>query len=85
MKDYILARAKEPSTWRGLILVLTAAGVPIAPAMAESIISLKSDQARCKEMARRGMAFVRANYDRQAIADKYLKVLASLARTGKGG
>lgn len=40
MKDYILARAKEPSTWRGLILVLTAAGVPIAPAMAESIISV---------------------------------------------
>ena len=40
MKDYILARAKEPSTWRGLILLLTAAGVPIAPAMAESIISV---------------------------------------------
>lgn len=40
MKDYIVARAKEPSTWRGLILLLTAAGVPIAPAMAESIVSV---------------------------------------------
>lgn len=40
MKDYLLARAKEPSSWRGLILLLTAAGVPIAPGMAEAIISV---------------------------------------------
>lgn len=40
MKQYILARAKEPSTWRGVILVLTAAGVPLAPAMAEAIVSV---------------------------------------------
>lgn len=40
MKDYFLARAKEPSTWRGAILFLTAVGVPIAPALAESIISV---------------------------------------------
>jgi len=40
MKEYILARAKEPSTWRGLILLLTAAGVPIAPQMTEAIISV---------------------------------------------
>lgn len=39
MKNYILARAKEPSTWRGIILFLTAVGVPIAPAMQESIIT----------------------------------------------
>lgn len=39
MKSYILERAKEPSTWRGLVLLLTAIGVPVAPAMAESIIS----------------------------------------------
>lgn len=39
MKDYLLQRAKEPSSWRGVILILTAIGVPIAPAMAESIIS----------------------------------------------
>ena len=35
MKQYILDRAKEPSTWRGFILLLTAIGVPVAPAMAE--------------------------------------------------
>ena len=39
MKTYILARAKEPSTWRGVILLLTAIGVPIAPAMADAIVS----------------------------------------------
>lgn len=40
MKDYILARAKEPSSWRGLIYLITAAGIPIAPAMADSIIAV---------------------------------------------
>ena len=39
MKAYILERAKEPSTWRGVILLLTAVGVPIAPALADTIIS----------------------------------------------
>ena len=40
MKDYLVNRAKEASTWRGIILLLTAVGVPIAPAMAEAIISV---------------------------------------------
>jgi len=40
MKAYILDRAKEPSTWRGVILLLTAIGVPVAPAIAEAIISV---------------------------------------------
>ena len=40
MKDYILARIKEPSTWRGIILLLTAAGLPIAPELADAIISV---------------------------------------------
>jgi hypothetical protein len=40
MKQYILDRAKEPSTWRGAILFLTAIGVPIAPAMAEHIVTV---------------------------------------------
>lgn len=40
MKDYIKARLKEPSTWRGIILILTAAGVPIAPQMGEAIICI---------------------------------------------
>lgn len=39
MKAYILARAKEPSTWRGAMLFLTAVGIPIAPQLAESIIT----------------------------------------------
>lgn len=39
MKDYFLERAKEPSTWRGAILFLTAIGVPIAPAMTEAIVT----------------------------------------------
>ena len=40
MKNYIIDRLKEASTWRGIILLLTAAGVPIAPAMAASIITI---------------------------------------------
>jgi hypothetical protein len=40
MKQYILDRAKEPSTWRGAILFLTAMGVPIAPALAEHIVTV---------------------------------------------
>lgn len=39
-KDYMLARLKEPSTWRGIILVLTAAGVPIDPMMADKVIAV---------------------------------------------
>lgn len=39
MKQYILDRAKEPSTWRGLILVLTALGIPIAPQLSDAIIA----------------------------------------------
>ena len=40
MKDYLVNRAKEASTWRGIILLLTAVGVPIAPAMADAIVSV---------------------------------------------
>lgn len=39
MKDYILDRAREPSTWRGAILFLTAIGLPIAPQLAEAIVT----------------------------------------------
>ena len=39
MKQYILERAKEPSTWRGIILFLTAIGVPVAPEMQTAIVS----------------------------------------------
>ena len=39
MKAYILERLKEASTWRGIIMLLTAAGVPLAPAMADAIVA----------------------------------------------
>lgn len=39
MFDYILERAKEPSTWRGAILLATAGGVNIAPELANAVIS----------------------------------------------
>ena len=40
MKAYVLARLKEPSTWRGVIYMLTALGVPMAPALADAIIAV---------------------------------------------
>lgn len=40
MKAYLAERLKEPSTWRGLILLVTACGVPIAPQMGEAIITI---------------------------------------------
>ena len=39
MKSYILARMKEPSTWRGLTLLLTALGIPLAPGVSDAIIA----------------------------------------------
>ena len=36
--NYILERAKEPSTWRGVILLLTSLGVGIAPEVANAIV-----------------------------------------------
>lgn len=40
MKPFIYARLSESSTWRGIILILTALGVPILPAMADTIITI---------------------------------------------
>ncbi len=40
MKKFILDRAKEASTWRGLVYLLTAAGIPVAPEMSQAIIAL---------------------------------------------
>lgn len=39
MKSYIFERLKEPSTWRGITLLLTALGIPLAPGVADLIIS----------------------------------------------
>lgn len=40
MKKYLLQRAHEPSTWRGIILLVTALGVPIAPALSDAIVTV---------------------------------------------
>lgn len=37
---YALARLREPSTWRGLILLATAMGWAIRPDLAEAIVAL---------------------------------------------
>lgn len=39
MFPYILDRAKEASTWRGLTLLATAAGLNVAPELSNAIIS----------------------------------------------
>lgn len=39
-KQYLLDRLKEPSTWRGLILLATALGVPISTDAAEYVIAI---------------------------------------------
>lgn len=39
MIQYFLDRAQEPSTWRGVVLLATAAGVNIAPELMNAIIS----------------------------------------------
>ena len=39
-KAFLLESLKEPSTWRGIILLVTACGVPVAPAMGEQIIAV---------------------------------------------
>jgi hypothetical protein len=40
MKDYLIARAKEASTWRGIIFLLTSAGLGIAPELATLIVTV---------------------------------------------
>lgn len=54
MKSYILDRAKEPSTWRGILLFLTAMGVPVAPAMADQIVTVGLALAGIVGMATKG-------------------------------
>ena len=38
-KQYLLDRAKEPSTWRGLVLILTAFGTALSPDQKEAIVA----------------------------------------------
>lgn len=38
--SYLLARLREPSTWRGLVLVATAFGMVLDPVQSYAIVSL---------------------------------------------
>lgn len=40
MKEFILARGKESSTWRGFVALLTAVGVTLSPEQGEAIVAL---------------------------------------------
>ena len=40
MKQFILARGKEASTWRGIVALLTAAGVALTPEQGEAVVAL---------------------------------------------
>ena len=40
MLDFILARGKEASTWRGLVALVTAAGIVVSPELVEAIVAL---------------------------------------------
>lgn len=39
MFKYLLERAKEPSSWRGVVLLATATGVNIAPELMNAIVT----------------------------------------------
>lgn len=39
MFAYVIERLKEPSTWRGLLALATAAGVTISPEQSEAVIA----------------------------------------------
>lgn len=40
MRDYMLNRMREPSTWRGFIMLLTALGVALDAVQTEAVIAL---------------------------------------------
>ena len=39
-KEFIIARLKEASTWRAIVVLLIACGIPIAPLLADRIIAI---------------------------------------------
>lgn len=39
LKKYVIERLSEPSTWRGIVLLVTAMGVPVNPELMEPIIA----------------------------------------------
>ena len=40
MKEFILARGIEASTWRGRVALLTAVGVTLSPEQGEAVVAL---------------------------------------------
>lgn len=40
LREYLIARAQEASTWRGVILLLAGCGVRVRPDLAEIIVSV---------------------------------------------
>lgn len=40
LKNFLIARLSERSTWRGLVLIATALGVTLSPEQAEAVITL---------------------------------------------
>jgi len=39
MRDYLVSRLQEASTWRGLVLIATACGAPLCPDQQEAIVT----------------------------------------------
>lgn len=39
MKDFLLARGKEASSWRGLVAILTGLGVALSPEQKDAIVA----------------------------------------------
>lgn len=40
LKDYVLSRLREASTWRGIVLALTAVGIQLTPDQTAAVISV---------------------------------------------
>lgn len=38
-KEFVIERLKEASTWRSIIYLLAAAGMPLAPAVAQQVMA----------------------------------------------
>ncbi len=39
MKDFFLTRLREASTWRGIVMLISAAGITLSPEQAAAIIA----------------------------------------------
>ena len=40
MTAYLTARLKEPTTWRGIVLLATGAGIGVSPEQSDAIVAL---------------------------------------------